>query len=124
MKKELIAAAILILIAIGGIINISIVRKTTETITGEIDTAEKLLLGGDESGAEKAVLDSLDKWLKRDKYSHIMLRHDDVDNVTEAYYELLAGLRSDMEAPALFASLNERIERLAETEYPKLSSIF
>ena len=124
MKKEIIAGAILVLIAVGGIINFSIIRKATDTLTGQMDSAEALYLSGDVSGAEEAVLDSLNEWLNRDKHTHIMLRHEDVDNVTEAYYELLAGLRSDMEARALFASLNERLERLAETEYPKISSIF
>ncbi|NCC67898.1 MAG: DUF4363 family protein [Clostridia bacterium] len=124
MKKELVAATILVLIAVCGIINISVVIKTTGTLIGEIEQAEKLLFSGDKTGAEKAVGASLEEWLKRDKYSHIMLRHDDVDNVTEAYYELLTGIQSGAEARALFASLNERLERLAEIEQPKLSSIF
>jgi hypothetical protein len=124
LKKELVAAAILVLIAVCGIINIFVAKKTSDTLICEIEQAEKLLFSGDKTGAEKAVSASLEEWLKQDKYSHIMLRHDDVDNVTEAYYELLTGIQSGAEARALFSSLNERIMRLAEIEYPRLSSIF
>lgn len=124
MIKEIIASVLLALIVAAGIINMNFAIKTTDKLIEHVNTAEKQHQDGDEKAAEATLVKSLEEWVSHDQYTHIMLRHDDVDNVTEAYYELIAGLQSDSCSPALFSSLVERLTRLSEIEKPNMSSIF
>lgn len=124
MKKEMIAIAILIIIPIAAIFNLRYVDKVTDELISEIGEAKELMASGDSDEAEKLVSQSLEKWLSKEQYAELYLRHDEVGDVTTSYYNLLAGVQSKDATPAMFDAVKEDLAGMAQIEHPKLSSIF
>lgn len=124
MKKEIAAICVLIFIVALSLLNIRYITRETASLEDEIRTAQNEHSLGLDQDAEITVRRSLAQWLANEKYSHIMLRHDDVDSVTEAYYDLLEDMENGQCVPAQFEKVCSQIEKLAEIQKPKLSSVF
>ncbi len=124
MKREYIAILLIIAIFVLAMINIRHIENKTQALTGDIEAAEKLYFSGDKDGAVSDIEDSLESWLDWDSYSHIMLRHSEIDVITDAYYDLLSELQSENEtAEASFGKLKEELRSIAIKERVTLGSI-
>lgn len=124
MTKELVAALILIAIPISAVINIRYIDRTTDHLMEQIDKASEQSLSGDTESASETIEDAYSEWQSHDRYAHIMLRHDEVEGVSESFAELRAELQGDGACPAHFDALIERLSGLLEMEQPSLESIF
>lgn len=124
MKKEIIAIAILIIIPVAAVLNLNYINKVTHGLMAELDEAKECMSSGNVEEAEKLVSESLQKWLAKDQYAELYLRHDEVSHVTTSYFQLLAGVERRDATPAMFEAVVESLDGLAEIEHPKLSSIF
>lgn len=124
MKRELIAVFIIAALLMLALENIRQIENKTETLTNGIESAEKLYLSGDRQGAAAGIEDSLNTWLNWDFYSHIMLRHSEIDVITDAYYTLLSELQSeDTVTQASFERLDEQLRSILIKERVTLGSI-
>lgn len=110
MIREIIAASILVAILALSIFNVKYIETKTELLAGEIQEAHEIYENGYNEGAASLVEDSLNKWLSWESYSHIMLRHSEIDVITSAYYALLEELEGDEKVTN--ASFNALIETL------------
>lgn len=124
MTKEFIAVAILIVIPIVAFINIGYINRTTNTLMDQIDTASEQMLSDDIDSAVETINNAYEEWKSHDRYAHIMLRHDEVEAVSETFSELQAELHGDDTSPALFNELKEKLRGLLEMELPSLESVF
>lgn len=125
MKRELIAVGILTLLLALSLINIRFVDSKTDALAGQVTQAGELAVQGKTREATTVLTESLNQWQKLDKYVHIMLRHDEIDPITDEYYSLLDELASDGEATsASFETLKSRILELAEMEHLTFASVF
>lgn len=125
MKKEFIALAVVLAILTFSIINAAYVRGCAEEFSADIQNAQRIYDSGDAEKAADAVSDSLSGWLQWHKYAHIMLRHSEVDDVTESYYELLADLQNsdDKVTPASFGMVEQKLRNIADMEQMTIGSI-
>ena len=124
MKREYIAVALIAAIFVLAMINVHHIESKTLALNNDIELAEKLYYDGDSDGAVSGIEKSLDTWLSWDSYSHIMLRHSEVDVITETYYELLSELEGEAKASqASFEKLKEALASIADKERISLSSI-
>ena len=124
MKREYIAVALIAAIFVLAMINVHHIESKTLALNNDIELAEKLYYDGDSDGAVSGIEKSLDTWLSWDSYSHIMLRHSEVDVITDAYYELLSELEGeDKVAEASFDKLKEALGSIADKERISLNSI-
>ncbi len=125
MKNEFIALALLAAIFVASIFNANYVENKTQALTGEIDAAEAFYNQGDTQSASKHLDASLNAWHKWESYAHIMLRHSEVDLVTETYFDLLGQLESGETVPdAAFEQLKDRLENIAEMEKISSKAVF
>lgn len=125
MKREIIAGAILLLILAASIFNICYVDSAMDTLASQVKDAGKLAQEGRIEESAIVLQGSLDKWRKLDKYAHIMLRHEEIDPITDEYYALLDELDTGGETTsASFETLISRLHELAEMEHLTFSSIF
>lgn len=125
MKREIIAGIILVLILAASLVNIWFVDSKTDYLSGQVARAGELADEGNPEEAARVLQESLDDWKKLDKYVHIMLRHDEIDPITDEYYSLLDELDSGGEATsASFETLISRLHELAEIEHLTFDSIF
>lgn len=126
MKRELAAAAVLLLL-----IGISVwnVRKA-ESITGDIEialcksrtSAEQL----DFRQARQHLADALELWLGAEQYTHCFINHAQVTAASQAFFDLQETI-SQEDITACIPSYNQLkylLRSIRDTERPSLGSIF
>lgn len=123
MKREAIAVLLLLLLITGAWMNLKkldtlmfcmeerLISSQTEARTGEADRAER------------EMRDALDLWLRSDGYTHIFIRHSEIDAISDAFYELAEAL-SDGDAEAAYEKLLYHLESVRDIEHLSLRSIF
>lgn len=125
MKREIIAGAILLLILAAAIYNIYYVDSAMDRLSSQVQDAGSLAQEGRIEESALVLQGSLDEWRSLDKYVHIMLRHEEIDPITDEYYALLDELDTGGETTsASFETLINRLHELAEMEHLTFSSIF
>ena len=126
MKKELFAAALLVLILALALWN----TREIGDLCGEI--AELVERSADEASREnwpesqRLFEDALALWQSRESYTGIVLRHTDIETLTDDFYELSEHLRT-RDAPAALSAaslVREHLRGIAEIESFALGSIF
>jgi len=124
MKKEILAVSILLLLAAGSIYNIIFVDSMTDSLLGLVDISRQLCADKDYTSASITLQKSIDLWLSYDAYAHIFLRHQEIDSVTDAYYELLDALENGNDCcEALYSTLKYHLKSLSDIERPTIGSI-
>ncbi|MGI5978583.1 MAG: DUF4363 family protein [Oscillospiraceae bacterium] len=125
MKREFIALAVILAILAGAIVNEHYVERKTKEFSQELQTAQELYEQGAAEKAVSKVSDSLDNWLQWKRYAHIMLRHSEVDNVTEAYYDLLAAVEDKDESvsSAEFGKVRQLLQNISDMEQISIGAI-
>lgn len=67
---------------------------------------------------------SLEEWNAASRYTHIFLRHSDIDNATDAYYDLLQQLQdSETDPGPSYNYLLDQLWRIWEMEQISLGSV-
>lgn len=124
MKRELVAILLLLALLTLSIVNVSYIEHKTDTLSAEIGEAETLYRSGDREGAVSQVKTSLDGWLSWESYSHVMLRHSEIDTISAAYYALLIELEGENSVPeASFQALTETLNDIVKKERVTLGSL-
>ena len=124
MKREYVAILLIVAIFALSMINIRYIENKAQALEDNIATAEKLYFSGDKEGAVSDITASLDAWLSWDSYSHIMLRHSEIDIISDAYYDLLSEIQGETETTkASFEKLKEDLRSLVSKERVTLRSI-
>ena len=126
MLKERIALSLLTALIITSLLNIAYITSLSENIINHIDTAEELSLNENFNAAEEQLQTALTIWEKNRLYTGIFLRHPDVDNSYDVFYDLLAEIQQKQKdsMPALCEKLRYHIGCIADMEGLSLSSIF
>ncbi len=125
-KREYVAIAVFLLLIALSVWNI----ESIDSLTGGIEislsksqsAAEKL-----DFGAANAYLDEgLSRWLAAEGYTHIFLRHPEIDSTADAFYELKAVLmQEDLTAcAAAYGKLRYHLDSITGMEHLSLGSIF
>ena len=87
MKKECIALGLLLTILALVLINIRCINNLTGALIARVESATACAESGDWEGAERQVKALADTWNANDSYTHIILRHTEIDLTTDAIYE-------------------------------------
>ena len=124
MKRELIAGGLLLSLMALSFFNVHYLERKAGALSALITEAEASYEEGDRQRAANLVQQSLDDWLDWRFYSHTMLRHSEIDYLSDAYYGLLEALEEeDAVAQASFRSVVEKLAGLVVKERIDLGSI-
>lgn len=126
MKKEIIIGCFLIVLFGVALVNIHYLNKLTENVTKLIEEAEKYALDEKWIQAEKKAEEASDLWNKSETYTHLVLRHPEVESATDAIFGLLEEVYSK-EAGALRGAAQSAIAQMksiSSIEQIKFGSIF
>ena len=125
MKKAAAAALLMLTMAGVAIWNIRYVHRFTSSLTESIELSRSLWASGDPDGAEKALKDALDQWFYAEPYTHVFIRHSEVNDVTDAFYDVFAALREDSaSADSQYDRLEAHLKSIDEMEHVTVKSIF
>lgn len=126
MKKEIISALLLLLIFSGVLVNIRINERIVSSLINEVDMSYENLKNGNEDKAMQQLDTAIEHWLNLDGYTHIFIRHSEINSTTDAFY----GFRSDVgsgdadAASGSYGLLKETLLSLMTMEQISLGSVF
>lgn len=125
MTRELIAGILLVLLILGAVWNIRCADRLCEDILMCVDQSEQAAQRGDVPLASGRMQAALELWLEADGYTHIFIRHSEIDGATDAFYDALEEL-SDGDAEALSAAydkLRYHMNSIIAMEHVSLGSV-
>jgi hypothetical protein len=126
MKKEIIFAIVLLSLFGFTLLNIKLLDKMTKELLTVLEESLESAENGDwEKAIEKA--DEAEKiWDKADHYTHIVVRHSELDCTTDAFYEFVKALYGEEvgEAKGAYKSLSAHLKSIVTMEEITLGSIF
>lgn len=126
MKKEIISALLLLLIFSGVLVNIRINERIVSSLINEVDMSYENLKNGNKDNAMQQLDTAIEHWLNLDGYTHIFIRHSEINSTTDAFY----GFRSDVgsgdadAASGSYGLLKETLLSLMTMEQISLGSVF
>ena len=126
MRKELAAAIILALLLTGVMVNIrvasNIILSLKEDVTAAYQSAEK----GEFDRAKPQLDAAIEHWMSLDGYTHIFIRHGEINSTTQAYFQLKSDIYAeDMgAAEGSYGLLMATLDSLMTMEQLSLGSIF
>ena len=126
MKKEIVAAVLLLLILAGVSLNIRVNERIVSSLINEVDMSYENLKNGNEDKAMQQLDTAIEHWLNLDGYTHIFIRHSEINSTTDAFY----GFRSDVgsgdadAASGSYGLLKETLLSLMTMEQISLGSVF
>ena len=125
MKKEIFALSLLLLLFAASLFNIRYFDRLCLDIAGEVNASEEALETGDTRAAQKHLENALHTWLDADSYTHIFIRHPEIDSTADAFYELGQELESaDGEScRAAYDKLLYHLESIRTMEHLRFGSI-
>ncbi len=125
MNREIAAALLLLLLAAGAWWNISAVDRLAGDMLAQLELSEQAAEAGDAAQALVGLDMALERWLRADSYTHIFIRHSEIDSTADAFYELRELLLSgELEGcDAAYGKLRYHIISIQEMEHPGLGSI-
>lgn len=126
MKKELIALLLLIALFSGSLVNISVNERLIGELSDGLELSYSEYLGGNTEEASAQLKTLCDKWLSLDSYTHIFIRHSEINSTTDAFFELLSAMH-DEESDCVcgaYSKLKAQLDSLTGMEKLSLGSIF
>lgn len=126
MKKELFALTIILALVAGAVVNVVHIRSLSADITAHIQQAQSCCRQSDFDEAEDALQKGLDRWLGADGYTHIFIRHSEIDSTSDAFYDALSAIGEKDADNALTAceKLLYHIDSIVSMEHVTLKSVF
>lgn len=122
--REIIAGFLLISILVLSVVNTGYVERKTKALIEDVSGAQNEYFDGNHEEAAEIIEESRDVWLDWNSYAHIMLRHTEIDLVTDAFFELLSALESDSSvSEASFEKLREMLRSIAVMERISFGSV-
>ena len=124
MKRELAAAAALVLVCCAAAWHTLFVIRTADELCGMVAEAERAYSDGDADGAAERLHEALELWLD-DGYLAAALRHSELDSVTQGFFDQLELIAERSPSCSVgFERLTELISGSAKSELPSPGSIF
>ena len=124
MKKEIIALLLLVLLFAASLFNIWYFDRLCLDIAGEVNASSDALERGDMDAAQEHLNSALHTWLDADSYTHIFIRHPEIDSTADAFYELGQALEENSEScRAAYDKLLYHLESIRTMEHLRFGSI-
>ena len=126
MKKALLALALL-----GGMLFVSVwnmhhLDAFTDQLENTLVRSRARWELGDAEGASALAEQALNDWFDAESYTHVFIRHAEVDSATDAFYDLLAALSDEDTSSAgrAYERVIAHLHMIDAMEHVTLKSVF
>ena len=126
MKKAVAAAILLALLFGAAAWNIAHIDSLTGSLTASADEALAHCRAEDYDAAEASLREAIERWDGAENYTHIMIRHAEVDSATDAFYAALEPiLTHDADAAeSAIECLKAHLQSIGSMEHVSFRSVF
>lgn len=123
--KEWIALALLLLLAAGALVNIAFLDRLIGDIGSELQRADELARAGRFDEALEAFDGAIGHWIAANSYTHIFIRHPEIDSASDAFFELRQALAEQNAEgyPSALEKLCYHLHSIDEMEHLRLGSV-
>lgn len=125
MKKAVTAGLLLLAMVAASGWNVRFLDDFTDAMVGTLERSRECWAAGDVKKAAALAESVLEDWLDAAPYTHIFIRHAEVDAATDAFYDLLAALEGD-DGPAgrIYDRLEAHLGSIDDMEHVTVRSVF
>ena len=127
MKQLCVSLGLIALLAVLCGVHTAYLSRFTDELTALLVQAQEQMERGNWEDAARLTQQARERWVARDGYLHITLRHADIDAVLVSFDEALAFLQGDEHQPAEYAAVNARLltqlDLLLEAELPTITNL-
>ena len=126
MKRELLAVALLLLLAAGAALNLFRVDRLIGRVEAQLTQSQNAAERADYEGALRRLEQALSLWEDSREFTGIFLRHPEVDDAREAFYALMELLlQQDAQAlPAAYRRICAQLEHIGYMEHLSPGTVF
>lgn len=126
MKKAILAGALMLGMLGLSVWNICHLDAFTDELEVTLELSRALWAEGDAEQAAVLAEQALSDWFAAEGYTHIFIRHAEVDSATNAFYELLTILSSEDVAAAghAYDQLESHLRLIDAMEHVTVKSVF
>jgi hypothetical protein len=126
MKKEFFAVGLLLFLFTAAIINLLYLRRFTDKLLGLADEAYRCAAVGEWEEAKKKAEEAEKIWSGLAGYTHVLIRHGEVDRASEAFCAMLGELykKDGGGAKGAYICLKKHIEGIYGMEKLSLKTVF
>ena len=126
MKREICAVLLLAILIGGSIWNIRRAESLTAEIKEHLALSEKALFADDPDYAEEQLEAALRIWMAARGYTQVFLRHQELDSISDAFYDTLEALHSEEipALPAVYGRLRYHLDCVTAMEHVRWGSVF
>ena len=126
MKKAVIALVLLGLLAGVSLYNIRYLDRFTSRMEAQVQRSRACWVLGDTSGAIRELSLALADWYGSESYTHVFIRHSEVNDVTDAFYDVFAALSGEDAASAgsQYDRLIAHLDSIDTMEHITVKSVF
>lgn len=126
MKKEAFAAILLVLILALSLLNSKKLDSLTNQLTQIVENCNSAASNENWPQAQKGIEEAISTWKKNDSYTHIVLRHSEIDSMADDLYELKEHIYAH-DAGAVYGIsglVAAHLQSISSMEKIRLGSIF
>jgi len=126
MRKMYLGLGLLTLLLALSLWNVHYIGGLMNELGERADEAAELAARGESAAAAEALSSAIDRWEAMDAYTHVFVRHSEIDAVSDAFYEYLGELYSGNSggAAAAYSRLRSHLDSIASMERLSLGSVF
>jgi len=126
MKKAAVAGALLLGMLVLSFWNIRYLDRFTDELTAGVELSRARCREGDLSGARRVLGEAKELWSSARGYTHIFIRHAEVDAAADAFCELFSALESENGegAEGAYERLLYHIRCIDEMEHVTWEAVF
>ena len=125
MKREFISAALLVLLFGICLANLGYVDSLIDGICDHVESSADALRDGDTNLAVSELETAIELWSRAENYTHVFIRHSEIDAVTDEFYSLKSSLVGSQAAGEEdYLQLLYHLENVEKMEQLRLGSIF
>lgn len=126
MKKELFAVGLLVLILALSLLNTVAISRLSSDLTDLVERSAEAAEKDDWEESRRLLDEAMSLWKAHKGYTGIVLRHTDLDTLTDDFYELTEHIytRDSAAARAAASLVREHLDSIRNMESLNMSSIF
>ncbi len=124
--KEVAAAVLLAVMIIVAAVNVAAINRLCDELSEHIEKAFDSLRNGDWETTEYYSESAMTLWERKDSYTHIVLRHSEIDTLSDALFDFYAAVREKNggQSSAAAKKVLYHIESISKMEMPSFGSVF
>ena len=126
MTREKAAAALMLLLVAISVWNIRSADRLCEAINAEILQCSEHAQQENWEQAHNSMENALDMWLAAESYTHIFIRHPEIDSCSDVFYDAMGAISDEgkAELEASLSKLHYHLKSIASMEHVSIGNIF